>query len=168
MSKRGPWSQISSAWKICCFCWQSLSPAWSSPNSLYQRSHCLWNTSKVQTGIALLAAGQQGGNEVCMVNWQWLQRRHGLPSGGNVQLPYHYDSQEIFCPPYACLLSHFSRVRNSLWPYGHSLPVSSVRGILQARILEWVAMHSSRGSSWPRDRTRISYVSCTGWQFLYH
>ena len=111
---------------------------------------------------------QQGGNEVCMVNWQWLQRRHGLPSGGNVQLPYHYDSQEIFCPSYVCLLSHFSRVCNSLWPYGHSLPVSSVRGILQARILEWVAMHSSRGSSWPRDRTRISYVSCSGWQFLYH
>ena len=31
-------------------------------------------------------------------------------------------------------------------------------GILQARILEWVAMPSSRGSSWPRDRTHISYV----------
>ena len=36
---------------------------------------------------------------------------------------------------------------------------SSVHGILQARILEWVAMPSSRGSSQPRDRTRISYVS---------
>ena len=34
-----------------------------------------------------------------------------------------------------------------------SLPGSSVRGILQARILEWVAMHSSRESSPPRDRT---------------
>jgi len=35
---------------------------------------------------------------------------------------------------------------------------SSVLGILQARILEWVAMPSSRGSSWPRDRTHVSYV----------
>ena len=35
---------------------------------------------------------------------------------------------------------------------------SSVHGILQARILEWVVMPSSRGSSWPRDRTHISYV----------
>ena len=35
-------------------------------------------------------------------------------------------------------------------------------GILQARILEWVAMPSSRGSSQPRDRTHIFYVSCIG------
>ena len=31
---------------------------------------------------------------------------------------------------------------------------SSVHGILQARILEWVAISFSRGSSWPRNRTR--------------
>ena len=36
---------------------------------------------------------------------------------------------------------------------------SSVLGILQARIVEWVAIPSSRGSSWPWDQTRISYVS---------
>ena len=41
-------------------------------------------------------------------------------------------------------------------------PGSSVHGILQAVILEWVAMPSSRGSSWPRDQTCVSYVSCTG------
>ena len=35
----------------------------------------------------------------------------------------------------------------------YSLPASSVRGILQARILEWVAIPFSRGSSRPRDRT---------------
>ena len=34
--------------------------------------------------------------------------------------------------------------------------VSSVHGILQARILEWVAISSSRGSSQPKDRTRVS------------
>ena len=37
-------------------------------------------------------------------------------------------------------------------PMDHSLPDSSVHEILQARILEWVTMPSSRGSSWPRDR----------------
>ena len=47
-------------------------------------------------------------------------------------------------------------------PVDCSPPGSSVRGILQARILEWVAMPSFRGSSHPRDRTRVSYVSCTG------
>ena len=41
-----------------------------------------------------------------------------------------------------------------------------IRGILQARILEWVAMPSSRGSFRPRDRTPISYVFCTGRQFF--
>ena len=39
-----------------------------------------------------------------------------------------------------------------------SLPGSSVRGILQARILEWVAMPSSRGSFWPRDRTHSPLI----------
>ena len=49
-----------------------------------------------------------------------------------------------------------------------SLPVSSVLGILQARILEWVAIPFSRGSSQPRDWARISCISCTGRQILYH
>ena len=43
-----------------------------------------------------------------------------------------------------------------------SPPGSSVHGILQARILEWVAISFSRGSSWPRDRTCISYITCIG------
>ena len=46
-----------------------------------------------------------------------------------------------------------------------SLPGSSVHGILQAKILEWVAISFSRGSSWPRDQTR---VSCIGRRILYH
>ena len=48
-----------------------------------------------------------------------------------------------------------------------SLPVSSVNEILQARILEWVAISSSRGSSRPRDRTWVSCVYCMGRQILY-
>ena len=44
-------------------------------------------------------------------------------------------------------------------PMDCSLPGSSVNGILQARILEWVATSSSRGSSWPRDRTPVSYIT---------
>ena len=46
-----------------------------------------------------------------------------------------------------------------------SPPGSSVHGILKARILEWVAMPSSRGSCQPRDGTG---VSCIGSQILYH
>ena len=43
-------------------------------------------------------------------------------------------------------------------PVDCSLPGSSVHGILQARILEWVAMPSSRGYSWPRDWTWVSRI----------
>jgi len=39
-----------------------------------------------------------------------------------------------------------------------SLPGSSLHGILQARVLEWVAISFSRGSSWPRDRTWVSHI----------
>ena len=52
-------------------------------------------------------------------------------------------------------LSHFTHV----WlcdPLQCSPPDSCVHRILQARILEWVAISFSRGSSWPRDQTRVS------------
>ena len=49
-------------------------------------------------------------------------------------------------------------------PMDCSPPGSSVHGILQARILEWVAMPSSRRSSWPS----VFYVSCTIKRVLYH
>ena len=51
-------------------------------------------------------------------------------------------------------------------PMGCSLPVSPVREILQARILEWVALPSSRGSSWPRDWTNVSCGSCIAGRFF--
>ena len=41
----------------------------------------------------------------------------------------------------------------------YSPPGSSVRGILQTRILEWVAIPFSRGPSWPRDRTWVSHIT---------
>ena len=53
-------------------------------------------------------------------------------------------------------------------PMDHRPPGSSVHGIFQARILEWVAMSSFRGSSWPRDWTWVSCISCIGRWILYH
>ena len=53
-------------------------------------------------------------------------------------------------------------------PMDHCLPGPAAHGILQARILEWVAMPSSRRSSQPRDRTHVSYISCIGRWLLYH
>ena len=50
-------------------------------------------------------------------------------------------------------------------PMYSTLPGSSVHGILQARILEWVAIPSCRGCSRLRDRTHVSSI---GRQILYH
>ena len=44
-------------------------------------------------------------------------------------------------------------------PVDCSLPGSSLHGILQARILEWVTTSSSWGSSWPRDQTLVSHIA---------
>ena len=43
-------------------------------------------------------------------------------------------------------------------PMDCSLTSSSVHGIFQARILEWVAIYFSKGSSQPRDRTQVSHM----------
>ena len=53
-------------------------------------------------------------------------------------------------------------------PMDCNSPGSSVHGISQAGILEWVAISSSRGSFQPRDRTRVFYISCIVRQILYH
>ena len=50
-------------------------------------------------------------------------------------------------------------------PIDCRLQVSSAHGILQARILEWIVIPFSRGSSQPRDQTCVSYI---GRQILYH
>ena len=51
---------------------------------------------------------------------------------------------------------------------GCILAGSSVHGIFQARILEWVTVSSSRGSSQPRNQTHVSHMSYTGRWVLYH
>ena len=65
-----------------------------------------------------------------------------------------------------CVISRFSPVCLCN-PMDCNSPGSSVHGILQARILEWVAMSSSRGSSQPRDQTGVCCVSCIGRWILY-
>ena len=45
-------------------------------------------------------------------------------------------------------------------PMDCSLPSSSVHGILQDRILEWISIPFSRGSSQPRDQSRVSCITC--------
>ena len=51
-------------------------------------------------------------------------------------------------------------------PMDYSSPGPSVLGILQARILEWAAVSSSRGSSRPRDPAQVSCISSTAGRFF--
>ena len=53
-------------------------------------------------------------------------------------------------------LSHV-RLFVTLWTVAHQAPPSM--GILQARILEWITISFSRGSSWPRDQTQVSHIA---------
>ena len=84
--------------------------------------------------------------------------------------PIHIDTMItwlIWCFPVfftvvVWLLNYVQLFCNSM---DYNLPVSSVHGIFQARILEWVDISFSRGSYWPRDR---SYISCIVRQNLYH
>ena len=106
------------------------------------------NTGKVREGfledtmLKLSWRLSQGFPEVhrgkgfVILNEQWVQR-----ACVRAQL---LQSCPILCNPMDC-----------------NPPGSSVHGIFQARILEWSAMPSSRGSFWPRDQTHISCVSST-------
>ena len=85
-----------------------------------------------------------------------LPRRQNLPSW--VFPPDTLREKQRTFLRCVCMLSRYSCVRLfvNLWTYG--LPGSSIHGILQLKIMEWITMPSSRGSSQPRDRTHVSYV----------
>ena len=74
--------------------------------------------------------------------------------------------RETYSRIFVVVIQLLSHVQLFCDPMDCSLPDSSVRGISQARILERVAISSSRGSSWPRDQTHVSCVSCTAGGFF--
>ena len=70
-----------------------------------------------------------------------------------------YTAQHIHIHVYIVVVKSLSHVGLFHDPMGSSLPGPSVHGISQARILEWVAISISKGSSWPRDWTCISCIA---------
>ena len=75
-----------------------------------------------------------------------------------IYTPLHYGSGN----PHYSLESESEVTQSCLSlcdPMDYSLPGFSVHGIFQARVLEWVAISFSRGSSWPRDQTQISCIA---------
>ena len=95
---------------------------------------------------------------------------HYLPEFAQTHV--HWVSHAIamsLIPNNAVCLCCVASVMSDSWdPLDYSPPGSSVHGTHQERILEWNAIPSSRGSSQPRDWTRVSYISCIGRGVLYH
>ena len=86
---------------------------------------------------------------------------HGmLPS---VIQPMNSLAMSLICCFYVCSVMSDSATSRTISSAGYSL-----HRVSQARILEWVAIFYSRGSSWPRDQTHISLISCIGKWILYH
>ena len=80
----------------------------------------------------------------------------GLPSMGSHRVGHDW-SDLAAAAAYICLVAQLCP---TLWdPMDCSPPASSVHGILQARVLEWASMPSSRGSSQPRNHIRVSCIT---------
>ena len=145
------------------------------------REKGLWGGLKTVAGLVWIRGHRTLGQNTTSrrrhtslgVRWEDLKRRQLRSGSGPVRTQSRKFSgnigpgtcyimcSEIFCyNKYVCILS---RIQLVVTPPGFS-----VHGIFQARILEWVAMSSSRGSSWPRDWTHVSCVSCIGRQIHYH
>ena len=89
------------------------------------------------------------------LNWEWSF--YSFVTIGGTKPLLNTQPSEVKC----WLLSHVWLFATP-WTVTQQAPLSM---IFQARILEWVAISYSRGSSQPRDRT---HISCIGRQILYH
>ena len=87
-----------------------------------------------------------------------------------IPLLYLYQFKAIFYITsifiFAVCCTMLSRVQLFVILWTVAQPGSSAHGITQRRILEWVAISSSRGSSQPRDQTCISHDSCIAGGFF--
>ena len=83
-------------------------------------------------------------------------------------VPLKKDRGKMHCKECFMMFS-VSQTCLTIWDGVNCRPLgSSVHGIFEAKLLEWVAISCSRGSSWPRDQTHISCISCIGRRILYH
>ena len=78
---------------------------------------------------------------------------------GNVSLHYCVSNTQQFPGIGCCAVLNCSVVSDSVTPWTVAPHVRLSMAILQARILEWVAMPSSRGPSQPRDQIQVSRIA---------
>ena len=95
----------------------------------------------------------------------WLHKHQEISGYLSGYFPLNIQSTDVccicYCQPVRCAKS-LQSCPTLFDPVDSNPPGSSVHEILQARILEWAAMPSSKESSWPQDQTHVSYVTCLG------
>ena len=134
-------------------CWRN----WALINVLCASHKCitLWTFSGVKKNAFL---------------WSWSDREPN--NGTNILLQNLLNGNFIYKYVCVCVCVCVRERAQSCLTLHHSVdcspPGSSVCGILQARILEWIGISFSRGSSLPRGQTQVSCVSFIGKQILYH
>ena len=88
-------------------------------------------------------------------NFDWNFQSNTVWNGTYSQMPLLWSLPVVLlCSSKSCMYAQSCPTLCD--PLDCSLPVSSIHRISQARILEWVAISSSRGSFWPRNRTGVS------------
>ena len=161
-------------WKDWCWSWSSnMLATWCEELTHWKRPWC-WER---------LRAGGEGDNRgwdswmasltqwtwiwVSSGSWWWTGRPGVLQSNGSQSRTWLSNWTELIngsCVliEHACLCS----VATVMRPIDYSPPGFSLYGIFQTRLLDWVAISSSRVSSQPRDWTHVFCISCTGRQIL--
>ena len=158
-------------WHPWLWCWIReriiTRPCTIAPRSLPMARETFWRKSEL-SWITYLASvsGIHGWQSVSFMGTGWCHFI-GLLEGPESRVMMLGDIGMIALSPCHIHCMHAQSCLALCDPMDCNPPGSSVHGILQARILEWVAMPSSRGSSQPKDRIHISSVTCIGRQVLH-
>ena len=139
------------------------SGGWLAHHQGYIMHFYFWSTAGP---LADRSKGPLTGYKSQLVTWSQSSTMN-FPYGSSQTRFWHTSFFSIFLRTCECMLGCCSHI----WlcnPMVYSPPGSSVHGILQVGILEWVVISFSRGSSWPRDQTPhlLRLLHCR--QILYH
>ena len=114
----------------------------------------VWGAQTVTWGCRLLAPMR---GTMCRDKWEQRNRGGGGGDPGQISIsPLTHRVRSLTWTTRLLSCSVMFDSWRSPWTVTHQAPI---RGILQARILEWTAISFSRGSSWPRNQTHISCLA---------
>ena len=132
-----------------------------TPDLLNAKNHCVF----ISKHFWLIAIWRSLEKEMATHSsvLAWRIPGTGVPGGLPSMLSHRVGHDWSDLAEYKCEWEVAQSCRTLCDPMDYSLPGSSVHGIFQARVLEWVAISCSRGSSWPRDWI---YVSCIAGRFF--